>query len=404
MIQTSEGDREDMKEAKLPGRDWILLPAISLMTICGILASAECIARRMFTSTGNLGRYCMIGDNSTGYRGIPNSVCTDKNPETPLIEYRFNKCGHRTEMECGPKPPGTYRIVLVGSSVAMGWTVPEEKAFAALLPADLSLRTGRRVEVYDEAYVGEGGTPHNIAVRFNDVQAAEPDMILWIMTPFDIENTGFKKSAPPMLPEKAGKTGFLARVRNRIQEALAKGSIADEILALWKSHSISSMTEHFLYESQSLYVKSSLVGPKAEFLRAEPSQEWKEDLQRFDSVAADVEGRAKAAGVPLIAVFLPNRAHAAIISVGEWPAGYNPYKLDDELRSIVTSHGGTYIDILPDFQSIPNPEQHYYPVDGHPDAEGHLIISGLLARALTSGAVPALKAVVQPQAAKEQGR
>jgi hypothetical protein len=43
-------------------------------------------------------------------------------------------------------------------------------------------------------------------------------------------------------------------------------------------------------------------------------------------------------------------------------------------------------------------------VDGHPDAEGHLIISGLLARALTSGAVPALKAVVQPQAAKEQGR
>jgi hypothetical protein len=115
------------------------------------------------------------------------------------------------------------------------------------------------------------------------------------------------------------------------------------------------MTEHFLYESQSLYVKSSLVGPKAEFLRAEPSQEWKEDLQRFDSVAADVAGRAKAAGVPLIAVFLPNRAHAAIISVGEWPAGYNPYKLDDELRSIVTSHGGTYIDILPDFQSIPTP-------------------------------------------------
>jgi len=54
MIQTSEGDREDMKEAKLPRRDWILLPAISLMTICGILASASALPANV-TSTGILG-------------------------------------------------------------------------------------------------------------------------------------------------------------------------------------------------------------------------------------------------------------------------------------------------------------------------------------------------------------
>ena len=73
-----------------------------------------------------------------------------------------------------------------------------------------------------------------------------------------------------------------------------------------------------------------------------------------------MEERAKSRGCALCGVFLvPTRAQAAMISMGEWPAGYDPYKLDDELRAIVTSHGGIYIDILPDFRNIPNPEQYY---------------------------------------------
>jgi len=38
-------------------------------------------------------------------------------------------------------------------------------------------------------------------------------------------------------------------------------------------------------------------------------------------------------------------------------AGHDPYKLSDEVRSIVVSHGGTYADILPDYRGVPNPEQ-----------------------------------------------
>jgi hypothetical protein len=93
-----------------------------------------------------------------------------------------------------------------------------------------------------------------------------------------------------------------------------------------------------------------------------------------------------------------------MISMGEWPAGYDPYKLDEELRSIITSHGGIYIDILPDLRNIPNPEQHYFPVDNHPDADGDAMISGMLAKELTGGAIPARKAATLPQAAQEQSR
>ena len=84
-----------------------------------------------------------------------------------------------------------------------------------------------------------------------------------------------------------------------------------------------------------------------------------------------------------------------MISMGQWPSGYDPYNIDKELRGIITAHGGIYIDILPEFRTLPNPEQYYYPVDGHPDARGHAIIAKFMARELTSGSVPALR--VSPQ-------
>jgi hypothetical protein len=57
----------------------------------------------------------------------------------------------------------------------------------------------------------------------------------------------------------------------------------------------------------------------------------------------------------------------------------------------VTGNGGTFVDILTDFRRLPNPEQYYLPVDGHPDADWHAIVAGMLAKALTAGSVPALE-------------
>jgi hypothetical protein len=93
-----------------------------------------------------------------------------------------------------------------------------------------------------------------------------------------------------------------------------------------------------------------------------------------------------------------------MISTREWPAGFDPYKMDNELRTIVVNHGGTYIDILPDYRNIPNPAQGYLPVDGHPNAEGHAMISRMLAEELTNGAIPALRVTAQPQVVQESGR
>jgi hypothetical protein len=127
-------------------------------------------------------------------------------------------------------------------------------------------------------------------------------------------------------------------------------------------------------------------------------------LEVFQGDAEQFEQQAKAAGVPFVAVLLPNRAQAAMISMGEWPKGYDPYKLDAELRGIVEGRGGIYIDILLSLQKISSPEQYYFPVDGHLNVDGHAVLSKLLSERLTDGLVPALRADAQQQTALEQRR
>jgi len=314
-------------------------------------------------------------------------------------------------MDCGPKPQGVHRIVMMGGSFPMGLGVAKETTFASLLPQALSLQTGRKVELYNVSM--HFRSARVLSLRTDEVIREDPDTILWIISPRDVEDVSVVLPADfmPQVVEKQVREkpiGLLATIKHRVQTALSlpAASVPDVLRAHFQSTETALMLRHCLYESQSQYVKSYLMGSDslAGFLRTDPSTEWKRRVQDFDNYDAVIEARAKAAGVPLVVSFFPNRAQAAMISKGEWPEGYDPYKLDGELRSIVTSHGGIYIDILPDFRNISNPEKGYFPVDGHPNPEGHAIIADLLARELTSGAVPGLRATEQNQIVQERGR
>lgn len=300
-----------------------------------------------------------------------------------MAEFRFNSSGYRSDVEFGPKSPGTYRIVIIGSSIVLGARVPIEDTFATRLAEDLSLRTGRKIAIYNLGIAGAGGYPPIVALRFKDALAAKPDLILWVLTSWNIKNV------------------------SKLMPARSVGGGNPVTLGYILRRSRTNLMMHFIeYQSQSLYVSDYLRSGDDEVghLRIEPSAEWKNRMLQFDSSDADIEGRVRAAGVPLVTAFVPLHGEAAMILMGKWPAGYDPYRLSNELRAIVTSHGGTYIDILPDVRSAPSLQQGYFPVEGHPNAKGHAIISSLLAKELTSGSVPALRTAHPSPVAQEQGR
>jgi len=389
-------------EQKLRIREWLLLPAISLLTVGLILVGTELAARQWFSNSKSLLANCLVlNDPSTGPRAIPNSVCWEKIPEGTLTEYKFNSCGHRAGIECGPKPPGTYRIVMTGSSFPLGEHVAQEKTFAALLPLTLSQVTGRRIELYNESM--GWGYAHSVSLRFDQVLAVQPDLILWVVTPGDIQ------AASVIVQDSAAyraerSLNLAGRAWLHVKRAFGSNSTVDALSQVFGRTRSAMMLRHFLFQSQSEYLRSYLMSGDAIMgqLRAEPSADWKGYLTNFDADAADVERRARAAGVPLVAMLAPYPAQVAMISMGKWPADYDPYKLDSEVRSIIESHGGIYITILPDYRTIPNPERGFFLVDGHPNPEGHALLASLLASELTSGAVPALK--VNSKISLKQGK
>jgi len=385
-----------------------LLPLISLLTIVVLAGTTELIARWKFKESPPFNLACMGPvDPVTGVRALPNCACWDKGIESQWVEYRFNNCGHRAGIECGAKPTGVYRIVMTGSSFAMGHHIQRERSFAALLPTELSRETGRTIELYNASMVSV--TPHVAALRMDDVLSANPDMILLIITPFDVEKEGVQ-NLPVSSPMH--NSSVLAKFWFRVRAAFSSKPIPDAFkelfdIALEIVHPRSVvMLRHYLFESRSQYLRSTLIDEddSSGFLRAKPSAAWRERLQLVDRDVAEIARRTKTAGVPLAVALVPSRAGAAMIPMSEWPAGFDPFKLDNELRSITETHGGIYIDILPDFRNLLNPERHYFPVDGHPDAEGHALISRFLTMELTNGSVPALRIAGQPQEAWEQAR
>lgn len=153
----SNGSGDNSNEDRLPRRDWVLLPMIGLLTIFILAGSTEMIARLIFTDSSTDKEGCIVrNDPSTGWRGNPNCVNFGKMYEGEPAVFRFNSSGFRNDFEFAPKQPGTYRIVMLGSSAVEGGGVKEEDTIAALLPAELSAKTGRRVEIYNEGIEGWG--------------------------------------------------------------------------------------------------------------------------------------------------------------------------------------------------------------------------------------------------------
>lgn len=111
------------------------------------------------------------------------------NLQTVWNSARFttNSLGYRTPEVAIPKPQGTYRIVVLGSSNTMGHGVSDDEMFVRLLEAWLNgdeADVGRRVEVVNLA-VSSDSPSQNLLRLQTDVPSLEPDWILIDVTVLD---------------------------------------------------------------------------------------------------------------------------------------------------------------------------------------------------------------------------
>jgi hypothetical protein len=385
---------------KFPARQAIVLPLIGLLALIVIGVPTEIVARLLFYETPLSARSCLIlDDSSTGVRGVPNSQCTERTYESDWVQYKFNGCGYRAAMECGHKRPGTFRIVMVGSSISHGFTVPFDKSFGALLPQLLSKETGRDIELYNQGM--PLGTPRNVYLRFNEALAEQPDLLLWAVNPWDISNVDLTvpKTPAAALPKPAVGSSTWDWLKATVfrKPDLSRFS--------WVSSRALFMLQHILYKSDSIYLSHSLSATDeyASSLKDKPGKEWQDKLQKFDNYVAELTARAKAAHVPFVFTALPRHAQVVMISRGVAPPGVNPYSFGDQIKAVADKNGGTYIDILEQFRNVPNVNGAFYPVDQHVTVPGHRLLAQMIAKGLTQGASPVI-APAQPAALPASSR
>ena len=87
---------------KLPRRDIVLLPLISMLTLLCMLAGAEVITRIVWPE--QIVNSCQVPDPSLGFRYRPNCSSTMKSAEGPWYTNDYNECGYRSAASCGPVP------------------------------------------------------------------------------------------------------------------------------------------------------------------------------------------------------------------------------------------------------------------------------------------------------------
>jgi hypothetical protein len=355
---------------RLPKRDRILLPALSLLTILLMFGVCEILAR-VFWPT-EYSATCNVDDAVDGDRFKPNCTVRAKIAEGPWITYHYNECGYRSATSCGPKPPGTIRIAILGSSMSQALHVPYDQTFFARVSYQLAHLCNRPVDVQNLGV--PGSSPINAYRRVQEALALKPDIALYLVVPYDLK--------PPVT---ANQPVTLGDLEPNLVGASAKPNLSplnrlEHILIQSRAVLIA---QHFILQDRENFIRSYMMyGDKADYLRQPFTPAWQQRFADLDPIIGDMTDKLHAAGVPLIVIAVPSRAEAALLSSPTWPAHVDPFAFGREIEAIASRHGAAYLDLMETFSHIPNAERLYYVVDGHVTSDGHKIIADRLIKQL----------------------
>lgn len=369
---------EPADEAELPRRDLWLLPLLSLLTIAVCLVGAEVIARHLF-SAGNVASQCLVTDAKIGWRYRCNCTRQTKTLEGPLVAESYNACGYRTHEPCGPKPPGTTRIALLGSSTGVGSYVPYNEAFAPRTAATLTQILGRPVEVQNLSRVA--CYPLCSFRLVDEALSLKPDVLVMITDPFDIEHLNPAEMDRRFQP--MGAEAVMAEVRNGDAGAASKRDLVKRLKEFMNGTRMGFAAQHYMFQNTSLYARIYLhYGDRADYLRVPFAPAWEKRFEAFDVLVDEMAQKARDAHVPFVLLEQPSLGQAAVLKMQTIPQGIDPRAFNQRLRQIAERHGVQFADPLDLFNQQTSISGLYYIVDTHPNSAGHALLAQALVRQL----------------------
>ncbi|MDD4914740.1 MAG: SGNH/GDSL hydrolase family protein [Methylococcales bacterium] len=364
----------EKKLENLPRHDYFILPLISLVTVLVMLGGAEIVARQWFV-VSNEGS-CGVPDALHGYRFAANCICYSKAAEGPNVQYKFNECGYRSDESCAAKPAGAIRVALMGASTAEGFKASYQKAFATLAAGALAAQCHKPVEFQNMGVAGY--KPIDQYWKVDEALAMKPDMVMLVVTPYELvsitdPNVLANRRDPEALIQKNARTATTHAPVTLV--SMLDAALADSRVVL--------AAQHLLYQSREKYVSLFLMhGDKADYLRTPLTAAWEKRLEVLDLLLGEMADKIHAAGLPFALVVGPQRIQVSLLSPEARPPGIDPFMIGRRLAEIAARHGIIFYDSLDAFKSVPEPEQLFYPVDGHMTEAGHALFASAIEQEL----------------------
>lgn len=358
--------------------DYLVLPLLSLTTVAFMFVAAEAGSRVFWPAEET--DTCLIKVASGDNRMKPN--CTDrlKNAEGPWVTYHYNECGYRSYDSCGPKPAGTIRIALLGSSISQGFYIPYEQTFAQRTAAALSQRTGRGVQVQNMGV--ENLAPLYTAGRLDEALALKPDMVVYPIATYDLQQ---RLEAPDVAQMNDGAPGASPHAHVGPLKRL-QGSINENSRAVL-------VAEHFFFADTDNYFRVHVrYGDNSNLFQQPLSSSWQARFDALEHLLSSMAARCRQAGVPLVIMAVPSRSQAILLDGAGQIPHTDPFAFSSLLKSMTTRLGCVYADAFYEFNRTPHSDKFFYSVDLHLDGEGHELLSRALIRKCLDGSIPALNA------------
>jgi hypothetical protein len=210
------------------------------------------------------------------------------------VGVRINRRGLRGREVSAQPEAGTFRILVVGDSVAFGWGVEEEETFERVL--ERRLNEGARVEVINAGVPGYSADQYLLYLKTSGF-ALEPDLIVLTENGNDIEELGWKEF-------ELDRDGLPERVQSLVRTINSRGKMRFENWGgLFHIPSLRFPGDAWLIANSHLYnwVRFALmrgwlalIGERARWLRAERAG-TPPPFDAIDRLSAEEIGRGLAA-------------------------------------------------------------------------------------------------------------
>jgi hypothetical protein len=365
-----------VKSDRLPPRDYIILPLLSLCTVVLMLGVSE-IAARVIWPVRDFDA-CLVYNPAVGGRFRPNCTSITKNAESGWVVNKYNDCGYRSAAPCGVRPHGVLRVVVLGSSFTEGDFVPYSETFAAQASKKLTAICGHSVEFQNLGV--QGATPLDVSRRVDEVIRLRPDAVIYPIAPYDLESMpASHQDRAPVTPAPVGYTALLKTMYVRVGQTIRESRTV-------------FVAQHYIFENPSLYVKLFLVyGDKADFLRQPFTPAWQNRFHVFDTLVGNMSSSFRAAHIPFVITAAPSRSLVSMLDDNLLPAHVDPNAFARAIAHIAVENSIQYIDLMGSFTRIQNASSLFFPVDGHLKGDGQAVVSDAIVRKLLQHTFPGMQ-------------